>query len=368
MSDEKPRKLPLLHRFTIALVVALVTGEIVARVVDARAGRTLDFYLGGDPQREMFELHPFIGYVPRPETDRHGNIEAGGQWIHQNALGMRGPEIPIEKPPGVYRIFCLGGSTTFGSGASRDETTYPKRLEHYLNEQAPPGVTYEVDNCGVNGYSTVENLIYLELRLVEYHPDAIVIYQAANDARSIQARGFRPDYTHMRRAWTDTQLVPFDEFMVRHVRLYAWATRGIDPEEQVGNLNNPLFVPNFKDLHQPSDQGVPEEGIDVFFRNLEHMIWIARGHGIQPVLSTFAMCREKKKPNDEDFLETVRVINERMEPFAEEQGVPVLHIAEALDGHCELFDDWMHMDDAGCDLHGRTAAEEARRLGLFGLE
>lgn len=369
MSDDKPRGLPLLHKLLLALVVGLVSAEVGVRLIDWRAGRTVETYLPpADPNQALMGLHPFMGYLYRPGAVRVGNVEAGGNVVHINSRGMRGPELSAVKAPGTYRILCMGGSTTYGTGASGDNTTYPARLEHYLNERAPAGLEYEVANCGVQGYTTAENLIYLQLLLVELEPDAIVIYQAANDARPIQAKNFKPDYTNIRRTWTDTVLSPFEEFMIRNVRLFVWLTRGTDEAVQLGTLGNPLFVPGFGDLHVRSNEGVPPEGIDVFFRNLNHMVLIAREHGIEPVLSTFAMCRERQGPNAENFLETVATINARMDKYAREKEVPVLRIAEALDGQCELFNDWMHLNDAGSDLHGKVAAEEAQRLGLFGLE
>ncbi len=368
--EEPPgrRKLPLLHKVMLALVVALVAAEIGARVVDARAERGVDFFLPSVAPHELYYApHPYKGLAHRPGAVKRGNLEEGGQIYHINSLGMRGPEMAREKAPGVYRILCVGGSTTFGSGVSEDHATYPARMQEHLNQLAPEGLRYEVGNCGVNGYGTVENLIYLALELVELDPDAILVYQAANDARGIQARGFAPDYSHFRRAWVLSELVPFDEWMVRHVRLYAWATRGLDPEEQAGALANPLFVPGFRDLHQPSHQGVAPEGLDVFFRNLRHIALIARANGILPVFCTFAVCAERQREDGEHFLDTIAAINARLPAFAAEGDVPLLRIAEQLDGKCELFDDWMHFGDEGSDAHGRAAAEEARRLGLFGL-
>lgn len=369
MSDEKPRSLPLLHKLLLALVVGLVSAEVGVRVIDWRAGRTVETYLPpADPNKALMGLHPFMGYSYRPGAVKEGNVEAGGQIVHINSRGMRGAELSAEKAPGTYRILCVGGSTTFGSGVTYDDGTYPARLEHYLNERAPDGVLYEVANCGVQGYTTAENLIYLQLLLVELDPDAIVIYQGANDARPIQAKDFKPDYSHIRRTWTDTVLSPFEEFMIRNVRLFVWLTRGTDAAVQLGTLGNPLFVPGFGDLHVRSNQAVPPEGIDVFFRNLNHMVLIAREHGIEPVLSTFAMCRDRQGPNAENFLETVATINARLGEYARAKEVPVLRIAEELDGQCDLYTDWMHMNDAGSDRHGQVAADEAQRLGLFGLE
>lgn len=368
MSEPRRRRLPLLHKLLLAGLVALIAAELGARLVDSTAGRDTSFYLPpADEHLQYVRTHPFIGFEWRPGAVREGDLEKGGQVYHINSLGMRGPEMAPEKPAGVYRILCLGGSTTFGSGASEDHLTYPARLEHYLNERAPVGVRYEVGNCGVNGYTTVENLIYLELRLVELDPDAIVLYEGINDARMIQARGFRPDYAHYRRSWVVTEITPLDRWLLGHVRLYAWATRGLDPENQLDSLGFRTFVPGWEQLHEPDSAGVPEERLAVFFRNLEHMLLVARAHGIEPVLSTIATCDEQRRA-EQDPGATLAAINARLPAFAAEQGVALLDVAGALDGRCELFDDWIHLNDEGSDAHGRVIADAAQALGLFDLQ
>ena len=60
MTDDRSRKLPLLHKLLLALVVSLVTAEVLVRVVDWRAGRTLEFYMPGDPMRRLVDPHPFL--------------------------------------------------------------------------------------------------------------------------------------------------------------------------------------------------------------------------------------------------------------------------------------------------------------------
>ena len=360
-SGDEKRRLPLLHKLVLAGTLLVVGAELAVRFADSRAGRDASFFLPPPEEHVTIKTHPYIGYQYLPGATREGEV----QNFSINALGMRGPPMSPVKPPGTYRILCLGGSTTFGTGVSEDHKTYPARLQHYLNERAPEGVTYEVGNCGMTGYTTAESLINLALRLVELDPDAIVVYHAANDARPIQARGFQPDYAHYRRSWVSTTLTPADAWMLEHVRLYAWLTRGLNPERQLSALGNPIFVPDFVELHVPSTEAVPEEGLEVFFRNLSHMVAIARDHGIEPVLSTFAMCREKQ--SGEHFLETVEAINARLPEFAAARGVPLLDIAAALSGRCELYDDWMHLGDEGSDAHGKAAADEAERLGLFGL-
>ncbi|HOT49734.1 MAG TPA: hypothetical protein PLI07_02075 [Candidatus Hydrogenedentes bacterium] len=47
-----------------------------------------------------------------------------GPWtLWTNSAGFRDDEIVLPKPPGIYRILCIGGSTTFER--VRNDLTYP---------------------------------------------------------------------------------------------------------------------------------------------------------------------------------------------------------------------------------------------------
>src|SRR6185295_2488294 len=53
---------------------------------------------------------------------------------------------PVKKAPGTYRIFCLGGSTTYGH-PYRDGTSFSGWLREMLAE-ADTTRHFEVINCG----------------------------------------------------------------------------------------------------------------------------------------------------------------------------------------------------------------------------
>lgn len=348
----------------VSILVAVLCLELGLRVVDARAGRDAAFYQPWDGQTvPLYIPHPYLGFALRPGYE----VEEGKVQLRINSLGFRGAERTAEKPEGVYRVFCLGGSTTFGTGCYRDEETYPAQLEGFLQQMAPEGRTYEVWNCGVSGFNTVESLINLELRLLQFEPDAIVIYHAANDARPIQSRGFRPDYAHLRQAWTGTAANPLDSFLLRWSRIYAWGTRGTDAEEQGSALQNFVFRPGYQKRHIRSHQHVNEAGVDVFVRNLTHILAIAEENGIEAVLSTFAMAPSKDPNPAEHYFETVRVMNARIRDLAAQRGVALVDVAAELSTKPELFDDWMHFNPAGSRQHAAVVARAARQQGLFGI-
>ncbi|MGH7899010.1 MAG: SGNH/GDSL hydrolase family protein, partial [Candidatus Binatia bacterium] len=94
--------------------------------------------------------------------------------VEINSLGLRGPEISIEKPEGVLRVLCLGDSCTFGG-----PHPYPEMLQVNLDRRAPR--RFQVLNGGVIGYTSVHGLAWLENELERLRPDVVTLYFGWND-------------------------------------------------------------------------------------------------------------------------------------------------------------------------------------------
>jgi hypothetical protein len=82
----------------------------------------------------------------------------------------------------TFRIFCIGGSSTFGGQAY--EETWPGYLEKCLRGKYEDR-TVEVVNFGQPGVGLLEILAKFKQQALEYHPDLIIYYGAYNDADKI---------------------------------------------------------------------------------------------------------------------------------------------------------------------------------------
>ncbi len=85
---------------------------------------------------------------------------------------------PVKKAPGTYRIFCLGGSTTYGH-PYRDPTSYSGWLREIL-AGADSTRHFEVINCGGISYASYREAQLVE-ELIQYQPDLFVIYAGHNE-------------------------------------------------------------------------------------------------------------------------------------------------------------------------------------------
>jgi hypothetical protein len=100
--------------------------------------------------------------------------------ININSQGFRGEEITKEKPNDTYRIFVIGGSTTFGVGSTSDDTTMPGFLQKKISE-----LTFEkhveVINAGIPAAYSFTETNYIKNKILDYSPDLLIIYDGWND-------------------------------------------------------------------------------------------------------------------------------------------------------------------------------------------
>lgn len=148
--------------------------------------------LGKMPWMPPYQPAPFLGHVARPYS---------GNDLHINALGFRDERTNyLDKPEGTVRIFITGGSAAYGMGASSEAQTLSSVLERILNEEAgkTTGFRYEVVNTGFPAWATTQEKILIQQRLVDLHPDIVIMFSGSNDVYwSLRGRDIRSFYTQM---------------------------------------------------------------------------------------------------------------------------------------------------------------------------
>lgn len=169
-----------LARLTFALVPrlqktrALLAGELVPVSYQGTIGQA------------------YLHYVPAPLFEQDG-------FRQHNEHGYRGKLVPVERTPGVARILCLGGSTTYGWGEPDPDQSYPAHLERILRESPLPGWRdVEVINAGLPWGTTAELLTHYQFKFAYYLPDLVIVNAGGNDARGTVIPGYQPDYSHWR--------------------------------------------------------------------------------------------------------------------------------------------------------------------------
>ena len=169
-SSKEPRRIPLWQALLLPIAAILIFFLIL------EGGLAL---FGVKPALKTED--PFVGFasnvplfVPVPGP--------GGRQLLTTATNklnnFNQQSFPREKAPGTYRIFCLGGSTTYGRPYD-DATSFASWLREML-PLADRNKNWEVINAGGISYASYR-VAHLMEELVNYQPDLFIIYTGHNE-------------------------------------------------------------------------------------------------------------------------------------------------------------------------------------------
>jgi lysophospholipase L1-like esterase len=123
-------------------------------------------------QQECSRPDPDMQYVNKENyTGTFSNREFSTQ-VRINAKGLRDRDVPYERT-GRKRVLLVGDSFVFGWGVEAEESV-AKQMESRLED-------VEVINGGCSGWSTVQELRFLERVGFRYHPDVVLLFFVEND-------------------------------------------------------------------------------------------------------------------------------------------------------------------------------------------
>ena len=127
-----------------------------------------------DPGYTDSELYPCIEL----------SIDTGCIIRTYNSHSFRGAEFEKVKEHGVdFRIFAVGGSTTFGA-ASDDNQTWPAHLQKIIDDEIT-NQKIQVINAGMSGGVSESNYDLIKNKLSTLDPDLIIIYEGWNDSNTV---------------------------------------------------------------------------------------------------------------------------------------------------------------------------------------
>jgi lysophospholipase L1-like esterase len=121
---------------------------------------------------------PFVGFSELQPLFELNKTEARYEIPKPRLKFFVEESFPERKPPGTFRIFCLGGSTVQGRPFSK-ETSFTTFLEIGLGE-ADPSRDWEVINCGGISYASYRLVPMLE-ECLNYEPDLFIICTGHNE-------------------------------------------------------------------------------------------------------------------------------------------------------------------------------------------
>ena len=334
---------------SLSLIGSFLVAEIAMRIWLSHFSshdqyRKYVLYTDIPPEKMQYSPHHYLNYYPTPNY-------RDGLTTH-NTLGFRGPEVSPQRPQGTYRIVAIGGSTTYTTGVSDNDETFPSQLERALrDEYGYPHV--EVVNAGVAGYDSWESLMNLQFRVLDLEPDLLLIYHGTNDvhARLVLPDTYRGDNSGRRKQWEPPRIPVFERSVLLRVisRKLGWTG-------QVG-LGSFVSSSTFLGAVEGGNWGRGEvRGTELLTanapkflrRNFVSMVGIAKVHAVQVVLATWAY-----SPHFDDYAATAtyrlgyQQTNEIVKEVAELYETPLLDFAALMSQDKRYWADGRHVNERG---------------------
>ncbi len=285
---------------------------------------------------------------------------SGGAWqaipnLKINSLGFRGGEFTIEKQPGIYRIICLGGSTSHAGN-------YPEKLSALLKmREESLGKKVEVINAAVPAWNTTQSLIQFVTRAIYLQPDLIIIYHATNDH-------YMEDNYWLHRL-PEVDYKEYGGFLRNHSLLYCFALN------RIRNLSNWVKSKRWKSTLRgasaaASDGADRSDSTQVYAMNLENFAALAKYRGIGAVFVTMPVAYDEGLGRTEnavqagymyrDFKRHARRIgqhNDVMRQLAQKLPITLVDVARSgFSGEAEYFVDLVHFSEEGAHLFAKRIA------------
>jgi len=357
---------------SISTVMSVGSLEVFSKyyyehVVPSYLHDSAEFVLDNTQGREP-KVIPYIwaNYKPNPASPQ------------ANEYGWRYGGEPKEES--VFRILCLGGSTTWSDGVKDPKDSYPARLENYLQNK---GYNVDVVNGGAPGFTSAELVGTFAFRGVFTEPNLVIIHTGENDIGAfLSSSEYKSDYTH----WRDVDLsigmnnnakFKFLWELLPSSTIRLWLTYHYKPDSFADmSVSTKITAITDSLLAENDVSGRVPTGLR---NNLENMIGIAQVHDIDVVGVTFNMRPDKlnsyvpqvdndpalKERVTERLMFGVDTLNETIETVFSEFSYPVIDFASFEPSHSEDWLDLCHLNKEGSDEKARFFGNQLIELGVL---
>jgi len=291
------------------------------------------------------------GYRPDYyERDAYPQYPQSEFWT--NSLGFRDEEISIPKPPGIYRIVCIGGSTTVEG--PRNDLTYPKILQRLLRDYFNT-TAIEVINCGVDGGS-IRGQVFRYDECLALEPDLVIHYNYVNDT-VLKNTVLR---TESRKK--NIGVLAKSKFLARRCRrLWAMVMPGKkDYREEIETM----LMPPLKELCERTQKIGASFAVSSFAYPDINTLPTKEKYWFRNI---FAIPLAIQMQLD-DYILSADAFNEAARAFCEREGAYYIPVAEGIKGGADVFTDTCHMHMVGIEQKAQLMFEHLKDLIAKHLE
>ena len=332
----------------ITLVLVLLATELLFRGFLRMTGRQVILVLPSHEvlKKAWFKPHPNLVYVFKSDTTFTMN-SPGHPRFTINHFGFRSTlqydVHAIQKPENTIRVATLGGSTTMG--VNDDDKIWPYLLGVRLST-AIPERRIEVLNEGTQGYTSLDNLLDLSVRVIDFDCDVYVLYLGVNDLLAAAPLSiYRSDFSHFRstiyESLYDSPSNRIPGWLLKSVMVRAILQRSGCPDSRslMDNTATKQFRKGYKIPIQEQPE-VDEKVRSTMERNIRSMIGVIRVHNPAALIVLPSFYDLYNRP-------VIIGMNEDMERVAGEQGALFVDAARGIPRDSSMVYDYGHFTVKG---------------------
>ena len=267
-----------------------------------------------------------------------------------------GRDVLIPKPKGLFRVNCLGESTTQYYLSDKNGTySWPLELEKILKKKK---LNLEVNNCGTGSYVSSDLLIRFLLQVADTSPDVLVIYQGYSDIRAYLTKGFESDYSHSRKNLGE-----------EYYKYYFGSLLPYVPLNFINYIQNKWFPQNHRySLIESISQGEidvniidVQKGLLAYERNIQNIITICKARNIEVVLCTYCYYLHEKVKDSKIHKTYENIVNEEnniMKKLSENNKIKLVDAYNLIPKNNKNFVDIIHFSPEGMKLLAKIISEK----------
>lgn len=266
----------------ITVVILLASTELILRIFNFSFYFNFGADLLGMPLVDLHKIRrihnrsvdfdPHLFWKFKPDQ----KLSAKGAYLKPvtiNHHGFRGKDFEDAKPADVYRIACLGDSSTFGWSVG-DLETYPLQLGSVLSKKCGKA-RVEVMNLGVTGYTSRQGRELMARCVKNWKPDLVIFAFGPND----RLPAMKSDLEHLQSGTWDIGAV---RVFLNRFQVYKLIKAGViylenrthglslDPKTYIPKLKRKVNPEEFKDNVESVKKLCDDLGAGLILINVEY--------------------------------------------------------------------------------------------------
>ncbi len=280
-----------------------------------------------------YDSDPYVGFSGSSPLYVETTAADGGRVMERSGAKkalFNDQTFPVKKPKGAYRIFCVGGSTTYGRPYG-DVTSFCGWLREFLKE-AQPERRWEVINAGGISYASYRVAVLME-ELIRYDPDLFVVYSGHNEF--LERRSYPQIIAMPRPVRGVGALVSKTRTWAAVGRLVA-ATKNDGGTATDSDVLSSEVVTLLDDAVGPSaysrDDDLANKVLQHYRFNLHRMVQIARSAGADVMMVTPAANLRESGPFKSEHRDGLTSAEQRMWGILVRQGIEAVRAGDPEGG------------------------------------